>query len=284
MKMKRRLFCIAVLVIGVALAGCNAPPGTLCSCIGDKLFAGLPRSTSEYSQFKELSNIGYIVGYSESRKDPLWAAYRLMAMDNPPAPGPRPDKFKTDDRTEAKVKHDDYTNSGYDRGHMAPNWAIATRYGQAAQLETFFMSNICPQKPALNRGLWKCLEMIVAKAYANQFGDIWVIVGPVFDSDIETLPSGVEVPDSFYMIMVVLENEQIHIQAFLINQQQEGRESLNNFITNVDSVEDETGLDFFADLPDALEEHLESAVPTSLWKVDKRFISDIPDDCLAVLK
>jgi endonuclease G len=204
-------------------------------------------------------------------------------MDNPPAPGPRPNKFKTDDRTDAKVKHEDYTNSGYDRGHMAPNWAIATRYGQAAQLETFFMSNICPQKPALNRGLWKCLEMIVAKDYANQFGDIWVLVGPVFDGDIETLPSGVEVPDSFYMIIVALENEQIRIQAFLIDQQQEEREPLDNFITNVDFVEDETGLNFFADLPDVLEERLESAVPPNIWKVDEMFISDIPYDCLAVL-
>jgi DNA/RNA endonuclease G (NUC1) len=83
--------------------------------------------------------------------------------------------------------------------------------------------------------------------------------------------------------MVVLENEQIRIQAFLIDQQQEGREPLDNFITNVDFVEDETGLDFFADLPGVLEEHLESAVPPNIWKIDERFMSDIPNGCLADL-
>ena len=85
------------------------------------------------------------------------------------------------------------------------------------------------------------------------------------------------------MIMVVFENKKIRIQAFIIDQQQTGRPPLENFITNVDTIEDETGLNFFADLPDVLEERLESAAPPNIWKVDERFISDIPDDCLPVL-
>ncbi len=55
-----------------------------------------------------------------------------------------------DTLTIAKVTHNDYTHSGYDRGHMAPNYAIATRYGQEAQKETFLMSNIVPQLGNLN--------------------------------------------------------------------------------------------------------------------------------------
>jgi endonuclease G len=275
---KKRLILTAVFVVSVAgLTGCAVDPVSKYG--GDTLFAGLPQATSASSRFKKLSNIGYMVGYSEYRKDPLWAAYRLKRIENPPNPGPRPSKFKVDERTDAKIKHEDYTNSGYDRGHMAPNWAIATRYGQDAQLETFLMSNICPQKPGLNRGMWKCLEMIIAKAYANQFGDVWVLVGPIFDDDVQTLESGVEIPDEFYVIMVIIEDNQIQMQAFVIDQEQSGRKPLKNFITDVDSVEDKTGLDFFTDLPDELEERLESSTPSRVWLVEEQFINELPKDC-----
>jgi endonuclease G len=276
--MKKRFVLIAVFIVSVAgFMGCAADPSSKYG--GDTLFAGLPQATSELSHFKKLSNIGYIVGYSEHRKDPLWAAYRLKRMENPPNPGPRPKKFKMDERTDAKVKHEDYTNSGYDRGHMAPNWAIATRYGQDAQLETFLMSNICPQKHKLNGGMWKYLEMIIAKAYANQFGDIWVFAGPIFDDDVQTLKSGDEIPDEFYTIMVIIEDDQIQMQAFVMGQEQSGREPLGNFITNIDNIEDKTGLDFFTDLPDKLEEKLESSTPSQAWLVEEQFVNELPKDC-----
>ncbi len=70
----------------------------------------------------------------------------------------RPFRFEIDIRTDAKVNHDDYTGTGYDRGHMAPNAALLAQYGQIAQLETYLMSNICPQTGSLNRGIWAKLE------------------------------------------------------------------------------------------------------------------------------
>lgn len=130
------------------------------------LYGGLPKALSSSAEFKVLKNKGYTVGYSEKHKDPVWAAYRLFRVDNPPKL-PRPGQFAVDERTEAHVGPGAYARSGYDRGHMAPNHAIATRYGQEAQLETFLMSNVCPQRPDLNRRVWQSLEAIEADDYAR---------------------------------------------------------------------------------------------------------------------
>ena len=101
-------------------------------------------------------------------------------MDGHKRPPKRPEGFFTDPRTAARVESADYSESGYDRGHMAPNYAIGTRYGAAAQEETFKMSNVCPQRHRLNAGLWKDLETKIADNYTGRYGQVWVIDGPVF--------------------------------------------------------------------------------------------------------
>jgi DNA/RNA endonuclease G (NUC1) len=89
-----------------------------------------------------LQSTGYDVVYSETKHNPLVVAYFLrqhqdndFECERPPA-----EAFHTDARTESKVAKTHYVNTGYDRGHMAPNAAIATRYGCDAQLETFLMT------------------------------------------------------------------------------------------------------------------------------------------------
>lgn len=125
------------------------------------IFGGEPKSI-QAGDVKVLNNIGYTVGYSENRRNPLWSAYQCFRVANPEK-HKRPSRFKIDPRTESKVTHDDYTNTGYSRGHMSPNYAIDTRYGRDAQLETFLMSNICPQRQSLNGGRWQQLEAKIAK-------------------------------------------------------------------------------------------------------------------------
>ena len=91
---------------------------------GDAIFKGTPESTDTSSAFKVLHNVGFTIGYSETRKTPLWVSYRLEAVRDPGELPDRPSKFRIDRRTDAEVDHDCYTNSGYDRGDMAPNYGI----------------------------------------------------------------------------------------------------------------------------------------------------------------
>ncbi len=225
------------------------------------IYGGLPRTAQPLTMLK---NKGYIVGYSETRQDPAWVAYRLFKVDHPPVI-PRPSGFHVDKRTKARVSSGDYTNAGYDRGHMAPNHGIATRYGAEAQTETFLMSNVCPQRSNLNKRVWERLESLLADDYANRFEELWVIVGPIFDASIERLPSGVEVPDAFFMVLLDVDGGKPRMLAFIVPQDVAGDEPLEKFLTSVDEVERQTGLDLFSDLEDELEERLESARTSHLW-------------------
>lgn len=210
-----------------------------------------------------LVNEGYVVGYSDALGNPLWAAYRIADGDLKESP-PRPDDFRVDPRTAARIESSVYNRSGYDRGHLAPNYAIATRYGARAQEETFLLSNITPQKHGLNAGLWKSLEQKIATSYPARFGEVWVIAGPVFGARPARLQQRVAVPESFYMIIVDESDGRIRTQAFLFPQEP-GEGGLDRYLVTIDEVERLTGLDFLAALPDDAESAIESKKAARVW-------------------
>jgi len=220
-------------------------------------YAGMPVNTN----FLVLTNIGYIVGYDDQRKNPAWVCYRLFAGTNHALPRPG---FKADNRTQSKVQPTDYTGSGYDRGHMAPNKTIAVCYGTNAQLETFRMSNIIPQKPELNKGVWKRLESN-ERDYARQFTQVWVVAGPIFEAQTNTFRSGVQVPEKCFKMIVLETNGQPKVLAFIMPQSVNGTEQPVQFLTNVNAIEEKTGLDFFRELPKDLQAKLEAEAAKRMW-------------------
>jgi len=137
--------------------------------------------------------------------------------------------------------------------------------GAGAQRETFLMSNIVPQKPTLNRTVWRFLEERVAKEYAMSFEELWIITGPVYDEHKETLKSGVEIPDAFFKIIVDEIGGKPRVLAFVIGQDVTGSERFSQFLTSVDEVEMETGLDFLAELEDGLENRIEGQKAAAVW-------------------
>lgn len=235
------------------------------------LFGGIPNSKT---RFHILQNNGYMVGYDEKRKNPAWVAFRLFQTENA-AIGPRPSDFKTDARTEAKVTPTDYSHSGYDRGHMAPNYAIARCYGKDAQLQTFLMSNIAPQLPNLNRGPWKNLEHRQAQRMAQRLGEVWIIVGPIYNKPTSApnttpntsthLPNGIEIPIAFFNIIVEQRDFKIRSLAFIMPQRVTTEIALSSFLTTIDQIESLTNLDFFNNLPAPTETHFESLQAPWLW-------------------
>jgi endonuclease G len=94
-----------------------------------------------------------------------------------------------------------------------------------------------------------------------------VVTGPIFDEDRERMASGIEIPDAFYKI-IFDENEQtreLRFLPFLIPQDVRGTESLNTFLTSIDTIEQQTGFDFFWALNDPHEDFLEALSPKTLW-------------------
>lgn len=238
-----------------------------------QVYAGMPAATRPESEFVFIDNSGFDIGYSEYRQDPVWVGYRIKG-ERLPGSLKRPQTFKTDARTSARVSHRDYSRTGYDRGHMAPNHAIATRYGREAQLETFRMSNIVPQKPALNRQVWRRLEELEADRYSVSLDGVWVITGPIFDDDRQFLKKGqprIDIPDAFFKVIVdeVAVDESgapgTRVLAFIVPQDVAGDEPLGEFLVSVDWIEEKAGLDLMPDLADDVETTIESGVADALW-------------------
>jgi len=232
---------------------------------GEQVYGGFPDQGFQwFGRVARIENRGYCVGYSDSMKNPLWVAYRIFDVPKLSS-GKRPSGFRIDSRTRARVRHSDYTRSGYDRGHMAPNYGIATRYGRDAQKETFLMSNVIPQTPRVNRGIWKDLEMRVAKRYGRHMGEVWVITGPVFEKPVKKLQSGVPIPSHYYKIMVDEQGGNLRALAFLIEKNCPPYTRISQRLVSIDELERRTGLDFFPDLNEGVQQQLESESATRLW-------------------
>ena len=236
---------------------------------GDKaiVYGGAPRAAtgSNAATMRVLTNQGYVVGYSDALANPVWAAYRVRDLARLPTPAARPDRFEVDRRTAARVAPDDYANSGYDRGHMAPNYAIATRYGTAAQRETFLMSNITPQLHSLNAGLWKELEQKIATSYPARYEEVWVITGPVFGVTPKNLRGGVAVPEAFFLIVIDENEGKLRTLAFIVPQEAPTSADPERYLTSIDEIQRRTGLDFLNELDDVAEKQVEAQRASRVW-------------------
>ncbi len=221
---------------------------------------------------KVLMNTGYAVGYSDDLKVPLWAVYRLGNLKSQTdfEKWERPSRFIADPRTTSKVEHEDFERNWdgvtWDRGHMAPNSAMERQYGQAAQTETYFMSNIVPQTSSLNQGVWGKLEERVREVLSQddttneEIHDLWVIAGPIFENEpVDKWPSGIAVPTHCYKILAYRKGYRGTAKAvtFIFPQKPTSTDPLD-YLSTVDEVESLTGLDFFPGLSIQKQRNLES--------------------------
>ena len=229
-------------------------------------YAGMPisRKGSPKKGIRLLKNSAFLVGYSEEMKNPLWTACRLSDADTHKK---LLDElgFGIDDRTTARVAPTDIRADGFEPGQLLPVYAVATRHGPEAQAQTFLMSNVTPMKPRLKRKLWPDLMRRTVRKAADRFGEVWVLAGPVFSTSSAKLASGVHIPDACYLILLDEFEGGVRALPFLVSQDVSGRERLWGFLTSVDKIEHVTGLDFFTQLPDDVEDTLESATPRELW-------------------
>ncbi|MDV6320597.1 DNA/RNA non-specific endonuclease [Chromohalobacter sp. HP20-39] len=233
------------------------------------IWMGVPEwQTASWQGFNRvLRNDGFLVGWSDIRVSPLWVSYMLHDTADGPI-GDRPNGFVRDWRSLWPVTSDQYTRSGYDRGHLAPNYAIARVYGRDAQLDTFQMTNITPQRPDLNRRVWQRLEEVVMDDFLPRFGRLQVVTGPVFDTQFLHRIGFTQVPEAFYKI-IVAPGEHPRVLAFLIPQTVRGDEPLDRFLVSIDELEARTRLDFFPRLPDEVETPFEADIETQGWALQR---------------
>lgn len=203
-----------------------------------------------------LKRKGYTLSYNADYKTPQWVAWELTKKETKGKEG-RTDKFLPDpDVRGAKAYTGDYTKSGYDRGHMAP--AADMKWSRKAMEESFYMSNICPQNPNLNRGDWNDLEE-KSRHWAKKYGVVYIACGPIYDNKRPKRIGNnkVAVPDAFYKVVLINDKKNPKAIGFIFPNKA-GHKPLKKYVVTVDSVEKRTNIDFFSALPDEIENKIEA--------------------------
>lgn len=210
-----------------------------------------------------INHVGYTTSYNSSWLTPNWVAYELTAQEVA-GTYPRPNKpFEPDPMVKGKTAyHRDYSNSGYSRGHMAP--AADMKWSEQAMLESFFLSNICPQKAELNSGVWERLENRV-RTLARE-ANVYVCCGPIMPNKPQRIGENqVAVPEKFFKVLCMKRKGKWQAIGFVFpNSACKG--SMFDFAVSVDEVEKLTGHDFFYALPDDIEKAIEATCNTKQWQ------------------
>lgn len=220
-------------------------------------------TTAKGRKAQVIAHQGYTTCYNSAWLVPNWVAYALTKQELG-GTEPRPNKpFEPDPMVKGKsAEHADYTNSGYSRGHMAP--AADMKWSRQAMLESFYLSNVCPQLPALNGGVWERLEAR-CRALASS-GTVYICCGPIMPASPKRIGrNGVAVPTSFYKVMCMQRGGKWQAIGFIMpNAAIKG--SMFDYAKTVDEVEKATGHDFFPALPDEVEKTIESAWSMKDWQ------------------
>ena len=204
----------------------------------------------------------YSLSYSEKHEQAEWLAYELIKGQVQPNDFSRP-YFELDPRVPQRSAHwRNYKNSGYDRGHLCP--AADRSFDYEAYRETFLTSNISPQDPAFNTGIWNRLEQKIRYWVSDREG-LFVITGGVLEPGLNTIGrEEVSVPNYFYKILLDDTGDGYKMLAFLIPHQPSDN-PLFDYTVSVDEIERLTGIDFFNNLPDELEDRLEADLDRRGW-------------------
>ena len=216
---------------------------------------GIPAETDQL-----LCRDGYSVGYDYHMKDPVWVAYHLTP-ESVNKKFKRSNRFQEDTDIPEPYRSTpaDYKGSGYDRGHMAASATVDSSFG--AMMQSFLMSNMTPQLPALNRQGWRYLEADV-RDWVNERGELYVVTGAMFQGPHPVIGDGVHVPTHFFK--VVYDPVGKDCIAFIVPHTGVSKADLPNFIVSVNEVEQKTGFDFNSQLEDSLENDLEDDVAV-MW-------------------
>ena len=207
--------------------------------------------------------------YSSTHNQPEWVAYELT-REELEGDAERSSGFRKDPLVAGgTASSSDYTHSGCDRGHLIP--AADLKMSEQSMKESFFMSNVSPQLPSFNRGIWLELESCV-RTWAWRNESLYIATGPVLTDDSYRKigkTTKVSVPEYFFKALLDYTEPELKMIGFLLPNR-EGEMPLAFYACSIDTLERETGIDFFPMLPDDIEDRLEAEFDIEKWPF-KRF-------------
>lgn len=240
--------------------------------------------------------LNYTVQWDAEKRHSMWVAFSWdRTTANKDADVKRGDDYKWDaDLPDAQVSFEDYRNNGYNRGHLCAS--DDRMFCQEANDQTFYYTNISPQFPSFNQGIWEKLEKKVRSwgeaTLTGKYDTVYVVKGgtintllcnyigiksdyktgiPNTDANGYTLRSdgkkGLPVPASYYMALLSVKNGVYHAIAFIVPHSEDlsGTDDLQQYATSIDDLEEFSGIDFFCNLIDEIEAKVEKTFSLRDW-------------------
>ena len=293
--MKHIVFYIAFLSVVIVLQGQNTQNASRKVSPSDRLMP------AQVDGDQLVHHIAYSVSYNFQHNQPTWVYY-LLTRQHAETVLPRKDSFKADPMIKDCATPADYKNTGYDKGHLAPNADM--NWDVEVQKECFYMSNMSPQTHAFNSGIWSRMEQQV-RDWAIAYDSIYVVTGPVLtESTVKECLSiircdadggcdtswdcvthiathkpfsiiydtkskkakqhRVSVPDYYYKVVYCPARQQAI--AFLVPHEDKKGALIQSYVVNINTIELVTGIDFFPELEDEIEEQIESIACLECWQ------------------
>jgi endonuclease G len=240
--MKKFLIALNVFIWGFVAYQANANP--IDDVCPQHVVWGAPQIKKEGAN-QYLCRTGYAVNYNYQTKVAHFVV-ETIKPENLVRTAARKDDFREDPEipTQYRVTLKEYVGSGLDRGHMAP----AANFMNSEQMmsESFLLTNMMPQNPGNNRGIWKYTEEM-ARYYAQKYGQMYVITGTIFDQNSKTFGNNVYIPSYLYKIIIDAKNQRAI--AFLFPNVKLDPKTIEQFVVSIGEIEDYTGINFSPALP-----------------------------------
>lgn len=254
--------------VGVSTAGNTVMPREVCRLEFPKVKGG----SSMIIVHKALLNkrtgergVNYCTEWDTSKKSLRWSCYQMyQGISETHAKRYRSstNQYPYDESipTAYQFDGDPFWRTGYDHGHICPS---ADRLGsKEANVQTFYLSNMMPQTHAFNDGVWKNMEAQVRLWSLDDTCDtLYVCKGGTIDNPrqiLTTLGQGLIVPKYFFMAVLCKNRRGYKALGFWVRHEDNGDTSLSKYVVNIRELEKKTGIDFFCNLPDAIERKVET--------------------------
>ena len=277
----RKTTIISTTVLGILLASCSSDTPSNNAIFADGPVEIPALSSDANCQFISHTTLHhgnevntFSLEYDKNKKHARWVAFKFYNttgernIDRSPEPfAPDPEIATNEQRIQA-----DFGRKGYDRGHLC---ASADRlYNKEANEQTFYYTNMSPQKNSFNVGIWRDLEAVVQNwGRNNSIRDtLYVVKGAALNKPeyIKEYIGGDKtkpVPKYYFMAVINKKGEGFKGIAFWLDQTRyySKKDKLSQFAITIDELEEKTGIDFFHHLNDQLENAVEASIQTSAW-------------------
>lgn len=274
MILKKILFFVFIMVYAFAFCQSNKAISTSNHQLKDSVFNPTtvkPIPHLEIPKTKPndsiIYHVGYALLYNEQHEQATWVAYELTKEETTKL-FDRTNKFIVDPKVKTgTATNKDYEGYGFDRGHLAP--AADMSWSDIAMKESFYFSNMSPQVPNFNRGIWKKLEEQV-RQWAIENNSLHVITGPVLSDNLQIIGiNKVSVPNYYYKAILDYSEPDIKGIGFIMPNTKL-KDSIQHYAVSIDSLESFTGIDFFHLLPNNQEVMIEKTVCIPCWQWKKQ--------------